>query len=188
MPESVTDRCTKAHEYIFLLSKSAKYYYDADSIKEVSVYQPDDEASQWQRNGGKMLEPHVPGQPSQHRADRKRGSFDGKYADLEGKESFRAIRGTRNKRTVWTVPTNQYTAAHFATYPPDLIIPCIKAGCPEDGTVLDPFVGSGTTLEVAARLGRNSIGIEINPQYGNLIEQRCQKWLYGIDLFSRKGS
>jgi len=182
MPESVTDRCTKAHEYIFLLSKSAKYYYDAESIKEESVYQPDDEANQWNRDNGKMLEPHVPGKVAQHRTDRKRGYFDGKNTDT-GKEAFRAIRGTRNKRSVWTVPTCAYSGSHFAVFPPDLIIPCIKAGCPENGIVIDPFCGSGTTLETSARLGRNSIGIELNPDYIKLIEQRCHEYLYGINLF-----
>ena len=106
MPESVTDRPTKAHEYLFLLSKRARYYYDAEAIKEPSVF------------------------PSGSRKDVDRGGFDGKWTE-PGKEAFRSIADTRNKRTVWTVPTRPFSAAHFAVFPPDLIKPCILAGCPE---------------------------------------------------------
>lgn len=158
MPESVTDRCTKAHEYVFLLSKSARYYYDAEAIKE-PIISP---ARTKEKNNGESA------------VDTKKRGFGthcGTYSD------------GRNKRSVWTVPTKCYPEAHFATYPPELIIPCIKAGCPEGGTVLDPFAGSGTTMEVASRLGRNSIGIEINPEYSKLIETRCHEWIFGQNLF-----
>ena len=119
MPESVTDRCTKAHEYIFLLSKSPKYFYDADAVREKGSHE------------------------------------DG-----------------RNKRSVWEVNTKPYSGAHFATFPPDLIKPCIMAGCPAGGTVLDPFGGSGTTGMVALELGRSAELIELNPSYVEIIEER----------------
>lgn len=126
MPESVTDRCTKAHEYIFLLSKSQSYYYDHDAIKE-------------------------PVKP--------RSALEKSYTE-------------RNKRSVWTVTTKPYKGAHFATFPPDLITPCILAGAPKDGVVLDPFFGSGTTGAVALHHGRKYIGIELNPEYIKLAHQR----------------
>jgi len=116
MPEPVKDRCTKSHEYIFLLSKSSKYYYDNEAIK----YGPENS----------------------------------------------------NKRSVWTVPIASYSEAHFATYPPELIKPCILAGCPEGGTVLDPFGGSGTTAQVASNLNRNAILCELNPEYVDIAKGR----------------
>lgn len=122
MPESVKDRCTKAHEYIFLFSKQQKYYFDSSAIQE-------------ETNDGK----------------------------------------TRNKRDVWSISSKPYKGAHFATFPPDLITPCILAGCPKDGIVLDPFGGSGTTGEVSEELGRNSILIELNPEYIALINDRIDK-------------
>ena len=143
MPESVRDRCTKAHEYIFLLSKSPKYYYDIEAIAEPSIYAGDDRGS---------------------RADSRRGTEANSMSGVTG--------DTRNKRSVWTVTTKPYQGAHFATFPKDLITPCILAGCPVGGTVLDPFGGSGTTGEVAQSLGRKAILVELNPQYIKLIEQR----------------
>lgn len=152
MPESVTDRCTKSHEYIFLLSKSPHYYYDHEAIKEPTVY------------------------PVGSREDKKRGDFKGKYhAHEEFKhisDSFRAIRNTRNKRDVWTVSTKPYRGAHFATFPKDLIEPCILAGCPIGGTVLDCFLGSGTVGEVAIENQRNFIGIELNKKYCDMAKRR----------------
>jgi site-specific DNA-methyltransferase (cytosine-N4-specific) len=121
MPESVQDRCTKSHEYIFLLTKSAHYSFDCESIQEVS----------------------------------------------EG--------GFRNKRSVWTVPIRPYKEAHFATFPPQLIEPCIKAGSPEGGNVLDPFGGAGTTGLVADRLGRSATLIELNPEYIDIINDRIRE-------------
>jgi DNA modification methylase len=146
MPESVTDRCTKAHEYIFLLSKKAKYFYDADAIKECCV-EPVREREK--NNGESSVE------------TKKRGH-----------SSMCGTVDTRNKRSVWEVTTKPYSGAHFATFPPDLIKPCIMAGCPAGGTVLDPFGGSGTTGMVALELGRSAELIELNPDYVEIIEGR----------------
>jgi len=143
MPESVKDRCTKAHEYIFLLSKSPKYYFDSEAIAEEAKYKP----------GGSH-------------DDVKQGGFNDKGPiPGSGQRSFRAIRETKNKRSVWTVATKSFKGAHFATFPPDLIKPCILAGCPKDGVVLDPFNGAGTTGLVSVQNGRNYIGIELNAEY-----------------------
>jgi len=154
MPESVTDRPTKAHEYVFLMSKAARYYYDAGAIKETSIH------------AGRVVNPG--------------GALSGKYSDdgknLKGYETHiagrRDVSAKRNKRSVWTVTTRPYGGAHFACYPPDLIKPCIAAGCPEGGIVLDPFFGSGTTGMVAESLGRRWFGIELNPDYESLIRER----------------
>jgi len=154
MPESVTDRPTKAHEYIFLMSKSSKYYYDADVIKENQVTDINTKANQtFGAAGGK--------------AEKVYGR------KVSGKKW--EPNGNRNKRSVWQVNTQPYPDAHFAVYPVNLIVPCIKAGCPKDGIVLDPFFGSGTTGEVARRLDRNFIGIELNPEYIILAEKRIEK-------------
>jgi len=149
MPESVTDRCTKAHEYIFLLSKSERYYYDAEAMQEPAAYADC-------------------GRPS-----KKKGEFEAKGEPLPGQLPFRAITATRNRRSVWTVPTQPYTGAHFSTFPPDLIKPCILAGTKPGDVVLDPFGGSGTTGQVAIELGRRAVLIELNPEYLPLIRRRC---------------
>ena len=180
MPESVTDRCTKSHEYIFLLSKSAKYYYDHEAIKE-----PSTEAN-WQ---SRLERASVKSTPTElHAGIRVREGRGGKNA-FRGQGSNRdtetgpanregrdmkdiGIGETRNRRSVWTVCTQPYKEAHFATFPPALITPMILAGCPVDGTVLDPFGGSGTTGEVAESLGRNSILCELNPSYIELQKRR----------------
>jgi DNA modification methylase len=170
MPESVTDRPTKAHEYIFLLSKSERYYYDHEAIKEPAVY-------------GDLRSPTsaYPGKtdfregPRPVRESVKRGGFNGKTNALEGREAFRAIEDWRNKRTVWEIATAPYPEAHFATFPPKLIEPCILAGSRSGDTVLDPFAGSGTTLYVAKELNRQFLGIELNPAYIALIEKRLQQ-------------
>ena len=128
MPESVKDRCTKAHEQVFLLSKSARYYFDSEAMKEDAV--------------------------------------DGS--------------GKRNRRSVWSVATRPYKGAHFATFPPALIEPCILAGCPADGVVLDPFGGSGTTAGVAVAHGRDAIICELNPEYGQLVPDRVASILKSI--------
>jgi len=160
MPESVTDRPTKAHEYIFLLSKSERYYYDAEAIKE-PAQEWTGQAAVFERSGA--VASHIlPGQ----NAAQHRGKGNAKTLNVPNEA------GTRNKRTVWTIATRPYAAAHFATFPPDLIKPCILAGCPEGGIVLDPFAGSGTTLWVAEQLGRQSTGIELNPEYCNLVYER----------------
>lgn len=159
MPESVTDRPTKSHEYIFLLSKSPKYYYDHEVIKEPAIYGTQDIRG----SRGAFGQPQ-----KQRREDKVRGSFDGKH----GKEAFRAIRDKRNKRSVWTVTTKPMKEAHFATFPEDLIEPCILAGAPVEGVVLDPFFGTGTTGLVSLRYGRKFVGIELNPEYIKIAENR----------------
>ena len=149
MPESVADRCTKAHEYIFLLSKSSRYYFDAEKIKEPSKY-PDDNR-------------------------KARGSLSQKRAPTNQIAGIRPGSKTypvRNKRSVWTVATKPYKGAHFATFPTGLIEPCIAAGAPPGGVVLDPFLGSGTTALVATKLQRHYIGIELNPAYVKLARAR----------------
>ncbi|WP_431030102.1 DNA-methyltransferase [Lysinibacillus sp. LZ02] len=162
MPESVIDRPTKSHEYLFLLSKQPKYYYDHEAIKEPAIYGTQDiRGSQ-----GAFGQPQ-----KQRRVDKARGSFNGKY----GSEAFRAIRDKRNKRSVWTVSTKPLKEAHFATFPEDLIEPCILSGCPLDGVVMDPFFGSGTTGLVALKHGRNFIGIELNPEYIKIAEKRLSE-------------
>lgn len=151
MPESVRDRCTKAHEYLFLLSKSARYYYDAQAIAEPAI------------NAGRVVE------------------YDGTQKNCEAAQDERmrtrvagdrTVGDTRNRRSVWEVATQPFSEAHFATFPPALIEPCILAGCPVGGTVLDPFFGAGTTGLVADRLQRNAIGIELNPQYAEIARRR----------------
>ena len=150
MPESVRDRCTKAHEYIFLLSKSPKYFFDNEAIKEPAICS------------------------NSNRPSKVRGDFDGKNK-IPGKEGFRAIVDTRNRRSVWSVATKPYNGAHFATFPPALIEPCILAGSKPGDIVLDPFGGSGTTGAVAIQHGRRSILIELNPEYIPLIHERLEK-------------
>lgn len=206
MPESVKDRPTKAHEYLFLLSKSRKYYYDADAIKEPCVQDEyangfrggaycngatfDNNAGGNRKNtGNKKYYPpagssgafgpaqshrrvKVPGgwdnKPGAHGTIHREGRTSAEYSDIEVPE-------TRNKRDVWTVATQPYSAAHFATFPEDLIEPCILAGCPKDGVVCDPFMGSGTTARVAVKFGRHYIGYEINPSYIELCDKRTDK-------------
>ncbi|WP_439331222.1 DNA-methyltransferase [Lysinibacillus antri] len=162
MPESVTDRPTKSHEYLFLLSKNQKYFYDNELIKEPAIYGTLDVRGSEGAFG-----------PSQKakREDKPRGSFEGKY----GNEAFRAIRDKRNKRSVWTVSTKPLKEAHFATFPEDLIEPCILAGCPTDGVVMDPFFGSGTTGLVALKHSRNFIGIELNEKYIEIAKKRLSE-------------
>lgn len=156
MPESVRDRPTKAHEYIFLLSKSEKYYYNHEAIKEDSK-RPGAQGT----FGGQKGREYTPekGDPNY------RGGHDQWGRTMTTSEK-------KNKRSVWSVPTRPFKGAHFATFPPDLIEPCILAGCPEGGLVLDPFFGSGTTGMKAAELGRNFTGIELNPEYIEIAKNR----------------
>lgn len=147
MPESVTDRCTKNHEYIFLLSKKDKYYFDHESIKEPA--KPD--TSLRDRDNTKMN--NTPGRT-------KMGGLKTNHYTM------------KNKRSVWTVTTKPYKEAHFATYPEDLIEPCILAGCPEEGIVLDPFMGAGTTGVVALKQNKHYLGIELNNEYIEIAKQR----------------
>lgn len=169
MPESVTDRPTKAHEYLFLLAKSERYYYANEEIQE-------DALTGW--NGSSFTdERDLAIRPNTGRQPRFGGtkygdSDDPKHATKSGNEY--APNGKRNRRSVWTVPTQPFKGAHFATFPPALIEPCILAGSPKDGTVLDPFGGAGTTGLVADRLGRNAILCELNPEYAQMAAERIR--------------
>ena len=154
MPESVTDRCTKSHEYIFLLAKSERYYFDHKAIRELA--DPKYEARYKSAfNKGKVQEIKRP--PCI------------KAKQTEGMKKFT---GFRSKRSVWCVPVSSIKEKHFAPYPKKLIEPCILAGCPEGGTVLDPFLGSGTTGIVAELNGRNCIGIELNEEFLEIAKRR----------------
>lgn len=169
MPESVQDRCTKSHEYIFLLTKSERYWFDSDAIKEPAVCGANGSEFHTGKTGEHQLVRSQKVRPS-----KPRGSFAGKTEAmaLTGQNSFRAVTETRNKRSVWTVALKPYKGAHFATYPQELIEPCVLAGCPEGGVVLDPFIGSGTTAAVARRFGRRFVGCELNPEYLELAKRR----------------
>jgi len=160
MPESVRDRCTKAHEYIFLLTKSERYFYDADAIKE-----PSKSKSEGIRFGGSKYG----------------DNDDPKYATKSGNVSKEYDKS--NKRSVWTVATKPYSGAHFATFPPDLIEPCILAGSRPNDTVLDPFGGSGTTGMVALQHGRNAVLCELNPEYVAIAEARISEATAQTDMF-----
>jgi hypothetical protein len=221
MPESIRDRCTKAHEYLFLLAKSERYFYDAEAIKEEAVSDHGSGNGFDGRQGGALhmpmsggmgsTEPWTPkskrkikmpdgwdtgagGHGSFHRKGREKGETrelgsKGEETPQEVRSSAGARMGrgagwrddpstspdTRNKRSVWHVPSAPFSEAHFATFPPALIEPCILAGCPEGGTVLDPFGGAGTTGLVADRLGRDAILIELNPDYAAIAERRIAK-------------
>lgn len=173
MPESVTDRPTKAHEYLFLLTKAERYHYDADAIKEKAAYpdgpnSPESIASPYGQGFTRNAPKVADGRKALH-ADtysRHRSSIDG------GQSLQSEPDGRRNKRSVWTIATAPFAEAHFATFPPELPEICIKAGCPVGGTVLDPFGGAGTTGLVADRLQRNAILIELNPEYAAMAERR----------------
>lgn len=179
MPESVRDRCTKAHEYLFLLSKGPRYYFDAQAIAEPVA--PSTIARLAQDVGEQAGSDRVPGKTN-GRMKAVPPRFGGsQYGDDDSPESrtksgndYELGDGTRNRRSVWTVATQPFSEAHFATYPPALIEPCILAGCPIGGTVLDPFFGAGTTGLVADRLQRDCIGIELNPEYAALAERRIR--------------
>ena len=187
MPESVTDRCTKSHEYLFLLTKSANYFYDHEAIKERAVSDHDSGNGFAGQQGGAE---HMPmsgglGTKEQWRCGKRedaetdtlydKKSTAGRLALLRQQSRENGAEygdGTRNRRSVWTVPTLPYKEAHFATFPAALITPCILAGTKAGDVVLDPFGGSGTTGMVALELGRQAILIELNPDYSKLIEKR----------------
>jgi DNA modification methylase len=154
MPESVTDRCTKAHEYIFLMTKNSNYYFDNKVISENAI------SKQGKGAIGR-------GQQSYAVASGKGMSPQQDHSGWMGGDG-----NTRNKRSVWSVNVKPYKEAHFATFPKELIEPCVLAGCPKDGTILDPFGGSGTTAEVAIENGRNALLIELNPEYIELAKTR----------------
>jgi len=149
MPESVKDRCTKAHEYIFLLTKSQRYHFETLTEQGTGV------------SGGACF-----GKVNQDGPGSRR---------IDDSDNERIRDGQRNKRSVWSVTVKPYSGAHFATFPPDLIEPCIRAGCPEGGTVLDPFLGSGTTAEVAQRNGCRAVGCELNAEYVSLAVKRFEQ-------------
>lgn len=211
MPESATDRCTTAHSYVFLLSKSARYHFDAEAIAEpaewarwgdqtVPKYEGTQTATGWMQPRTKdelqAIKTKKPdgwdtgagGHGSIHRNGREKGETA--YVNVgnrttNGKERTDEMRGfdnrldradgKKNPRSVWTIPTQGYSEAHFATWPEALVERIIKAGCPENGTVLDPFMGSGTTALVARRLARKSVGIELNPDYAALAAKRLSQ-------------
>jgi DNA modification methylase len=166
MPESVTDRCTKSHEYIFMLSKSARYYYDQEAIMEPALYDVDGTgtAARKARVSGNKIQPTE--KVNGIRADR----WD------KMKKEGQCI-GMRNRRDVWFISPAQFPEAHFATFPEEIPAICIKAGCPVDGVVLDPFSGAGTTGLVARKLNRKFIGFELNPEYVKMSERRIKNEL-----------
>jgi DNA modification methylase len=174
MPESVTDRPTKSHEYIFLLTKSARYYYDSEAIKEP----PAESTGPRKLRGVSSDHKNIDGAPGQtpHSMNQPRDNI--KKQDALGKATYTGFNDryqpveSVNKRTVWTVATQPYPGAHFATFPPKLIEPCILAGSRPGDIVLDPFSGSGTTGRVAVQYGRQYVGLELNPEYIKLAPER----------------
>ncbi len=220
MPESVRDRCTKAHEYVFLLSKSERYYFDAEAVQEAAspeapgnkshaaadAYEAGDEhhrtksglvryaakARAWKTPDGWDTSKGEGGHGAIHRKGREKGRVqrakDGagsarppgsrphSLSDFEASHERAYLR--RNKRSVWTICTQPFPEAHFATFPEALVEPCVLAGSPKGGTVLDPFAGAGTTGLVAAKLGRAFVGIELNPEYVAMAEKRCKGPLF----------
>jgi DNA modification methylase len=158
MPESVRDRCTKSHEYVFMLTKSSHYYYDNDAIKEPALWAQD------------------------ARADSGRLTYNGKRQGENGtgQEAFVAIKQHRNKRDVWTIPTKPFKGAHFAVMPEALVEPCILASSKPDDVVLDPFTGSGTVGVVALRHNRSFVGVELNPEYAQIAKTRIENTNDGL--------
>lgn len=186
MPESIKDRCTKAHEHIFLLAKSDRYYFDQSAISEPCSENTHARLSQSVEKRAGSLRAH-----GGVRSDRPMKAVAGKLvepgAGIKSNVDFAAATAgrvmVRNKRTVWTVPSEPYSGAHFATFPPELIRPCILAGAPRDGVVLDPFFGAGTTGLVCIEEGREYIGIELNPAYIKIAEDRLAGVHYQPKLF-----
>jgi DNA modification methylase len=180
MPESVTDRCTKSHEYIFMLSKSNRYYYDYEAIKRPAAESSIARLSQDVEN--QKGSDRVPGKTNGNmkavgKVDKQRGhsrrhaGFNERWGSMSVAEQYAM---GANKRSVWEVATKPFKESHFATFPPELIIDCIKAGSPIDGLVLDPFMGAGTTALVSQKLNRNYVGFELNPDYIKIAEKRLK--------------
>jgi DNA modification methylase len=186
MPESVRDRPTSCHEKIWLITKSKKYYYDHEAIKEpitdttaIRLLQKniDNQKGSLRGNGGMKSNGNMKA-VGRKKFDKNMGGSGTSFVDHSGykkADGSYMINPTRNKRNVWTITTKPFRDAHFATFPKDLIEPCIKAGCPENGTVLDPFGGSGTTGIVAALNNRNAILIELNQDYIDIANRRISK-------------
>ena len=173
MPESVKDRCTKSHEYIFLLSKSEKYYFNSGAIREPSTCG----ANGSEFHTGKTGEHQLGRSSKKPRQSIGKGGFNGKAEAMvdTGQNAFRAVTDMRNKRSVWTVATKPYKEAHFAVFPTELIEPCVLAGSKVGDIVLDPFMGSGTTAHVADSLGRKYLGCELNESYKELQNNRLKQ-------------
>lgn len=189
MPESVKDRCTKSHEYVFLLSKSPTYYFDSAAIREPAVGYNNAPVA-----GSKgTLSPNTRLRKGNSKTFRGGGAYTNNQsffnsASVERQSSGNAENptGLRNKRDVWSVATQGYSQAHFATFPEKLVIPCVLAGCRQNGTVLDPFLGSGTTAVVAKKYRRNFIGIELNPHYASLSQERLKDWFTGLRINNKR--
>lgn len=183
MPESVTDRPAMAHEKVFLLTKAARYFYDAEAVREAAA---DSSLKRWSQNvaaqagseranGGRKTNGRmkaVGGPQAKQRGHVRR--HDGLGDTWDGMSKAEQQAHGRNLRNVWTIATRPFKEAHFATFPPELVEPCIKAGCPRGGLVLDPFGGAGTTGLVASRLQRDAILIELNPDYAALARRRVE--------------
>ena len=195
MPESVKDRCTKAHEYIFLLTKSDRYHFDSAAIEEpiqdVTALRMLRGVSDTHKNvnGAPGQTKHSMNQPRPNVRKEFDSSMGGGGTSFVGHSGYKKadgtlmIKPTRNKRSVWTVNTKPYKGAHFAVFPEELIEPCILAGAPTDGIVLDPFMGSGTTAAMALKLGRQYLGCELNEDYKPLQEERIAKESRPLEKF-----
>lgn len=200
MPESVGDRCTMSHEHVFLFAATPDYYFDYESIMEPSV--TNDPRRPYGSKGANELDPRGKqgeGKPrkgcaeaqeaariirevadvlderdqlQRAPANRRRGEFGGKTAGFKGREAFRMFTELRRRRSVWSIPPAPFKGAHFATFPPGLVEPCILAGSPVDSLVLDPFAGSGTVGVVARLLDRRAVLIELNPEYAAMAAER----------------
>jgi len=191
VPSSVRDRPTRAHEIVFLLSRSRRYYYDADAIAEPCVTNPCEnypararvtgrgtQGSAAARGNDRDKSGGFPPRISGQRKELHGPTYSRHRSSIEGGQSLQAEPSAwRNKRSVWTIATRPFPEAHFAVFPPQLAETCILAGCPEGGIVLDPFMGAGTVMLVSEQLGRHSIGVDLSPEYCRMAEARVRKWL-----------
>jgi DNA modification methylase len=182
MPSSVTDRPTDAHEMLYLLAKSERYHYDAGAIAEPvvrgdagSLFHTGKTATQ--QLGRASTKPRRSGNKARKYSEKR----DRPGSHMGASVPWEDTTGTRNRRSVWTIPTKPFTGAHFAVFPEALVEPCIFAGCPVGGTVLDPFCGSGTTLYVAKEHGRKGIGIELSPAYCEIAARRLSQEVLALE-------